>query len=56
MTLKLPRICDTDEKYDGWSEKYQKYLIAREYHPDSLKKYFDDVRNMSGSDAWTPKM
>ena len=38
ITLRLRRICDSAEKYDKLLEKYQKYLIASDYQPGSVKR------------------
>ena len=40
ITLRLRRICDTDEKFDIRSYKYQNYLIARDYKPTLVKRQF----------------
>ena len=51
IALRLGRICDSDEKFDIRSSKYQNYLIARDYNPSLVKKQFHSVRNISRSDA-----
>ena len=38
VALRLRRICDSDEKFEKHSEKYQNYLIARDYKPGKVKK------------------
>ena len=47
IALRLRRICDSDEKYDERSEEYQKYLIARDYQPGSVKRQFEEVKKLS---------
>ena len=47
ITLRLWRICDTDEKYNPCSSKYQNYLIGREYNSTLVKKQFEEVDKMS---------
>ena len=56
IPLRLRRICDSDEKYDKRSEEYQKYLIARDYQPGSVKRQFEEVKKLSRSEARRPKM
>ena len=51
IALRLRRICDSDEKYDERSEEYQKYLIARDYQPGSVKRQFEEVKKLSRSQA-----
>ena len=51
IALRLRRICDSDEKYDERSEEYQKYLIARDYQPGSVKRQFEEVKKLSRSEA-----
>ena len=51
IALRLRRIHDSDEKYDERSEVYQKYLIARDYYPGSVKKQFEEVKKLSTSEA-----
>ena len=38
VALRLRRICDSDEKFEGLSIQYQKYLVARDYKPSKVKK------------------
>ena len=52
IDLRLQRISNTDEKYQKRSVEYQKYLIARDYQLVCVKKQFDDVRNLSRSEAF----
>ena len=33
VSLRLKRICDSDEKFEKHSAEYQNYLIARDYKP-----------------------
>ena len=56
IALRLRRICDSDEKYDERSEEYQKYLIARDYQPGSVKRQFQEVKKLSRSEARRPKV
>ena len=56
IALKLRRICDNDEKHDERSEEYQKYLIARDYQPGSVKRQFEEVKKLSRSEARRPKV
>ena len=56
IALRLRRICDSDEKYDERSEEYQKYLIARDYQPGSVKRQFEEVKKLSRSEARRPKV
>ena len=56
IALRVRRICDTDEKFDQRSEEYQRYLIARDYNPNSVKKQFADVKNLSRSEARLSKI
>ena len=56
IALRLRRIRDSDEKYDEQSEKYQKYLIARDYQPGSVKKQFEEVKKLSTSEAQRPNV
>ena len=51
IALRLRRICDSDEKYDERPEEYQKYLIARDYRPGSVKRQFEEVKKLSRSEA-----
>ena len=50
------RICDSDEKYDERLEEYQKYLIARDYQPGSVKRQFEEVKKLNRSEARRPKV
>ena len=54
--LRLRRICDSDEKYGERSEEYQKYFIARDYQPGSVKRQFEEVKKLSRSEARRPKV
>ena len=56
IALRLRRICDSYEKYDERSEEYQKYLIARDYQPGSVKRQFEEVKKLSRSKARRPKV
>ena len=56
IALRLRRICDSDEKYDERSEEHQKYLIARDYQPGSVKRRFEEVKKLSRSEARRPKV
>ena len=49
----LRSIRNADEKCYKRAEEYQKYLTARYYQP--ARKQFDDVRNLSRSEARTTK-
>ena len=49
----LRNIRNADEKCDKRAEEYQKYITARYYQP--ARKQFDDVRNLSRSEARTTK-
>ena len=49
----LRSIRNADEKCDKRAEEYQKYLTARYYQP--TRKQFDDVRDLSRSEARTTK-
>ena len=51
ITLRLRRICDSDEKFDIRSDEYQNYLIARDYNISLAKKQFHSVRSVSRSEA-----
>ena len=55
VTLRLRRICDSDDKFDERSVQYQKYLAARDYKPSKVKKQVTDVRNVSKEEAGRPK-
>ena len=56
IALRLRRICDSDQKSDQRSEEYQKYLIARDYQPGSVKRQFEEVKKLSRSEARRPKV
>ena len=51
ITLRLRRICDTDEKFDIRSYKYQNCLIARDYKPTLVKRQFYAIKNISRREA-----
>ena len=51
IALRLRRICDSDEMHDERSEKYEKYLITRDYQPGSVKRQFEEVKKLSRSEA-----
>ena len=51
IALRLRRICDTDEKFDICSYKYQNYLIARDYKPSLVKRQFHAIKNISRREA-----
>ena len=51
-----PMMKSYDEKYDERSEEYQKYLIARDYQTESLKRQFEEVKKLSRSEARRPKV
>ena len=38
VVLRLRRTCDSDQKFEGLSVQYQKYLAARDYKPSKVKK------------------
>ena len=56
IALRLRRIWGSDKKYDERSEEYQKYLIARDYQPGSVKRQFEEVKKLSRSEARRPKV
>ena len=56
IALRLRRNCSSDEKYDERSEEYQKYLIARDYQPGSVKRQFKKVEKLSRSEARRPRV
>ena len=41
------RICYSDPKFENRGAEYEKYLIARDYEPDKVKKQFSDAREES---------
>ena len=45
VVLHLRRICDSDEKFEKHSAKYQNYLIAMDYKPGKVKKQFSELKN-----------
>ena len=51
ITLRLRRICDSDEKLDIRRDEYQNYLITRDYNVSLIKKQFYSVRNISRNEA-----
>ena len=51
ITLRLRRICNSDEKIDMRSDEYQNYLIARDHNIYLVKKQFHSVRSISRSEA-----
>ena len=56
IALRLRRICDSDERYDERSEEYQKYVIARDSQPGSVKRQFEEFKKLSRSEARRPKV
>ena len=56
IALRLRRICDSDEKYAERSEEYQKYVIARDSQPGSVKRQFEEFKKLSRSEARRPKV
>ena len=47
IALRLRRIFDSDEKYEKRSNKYQNYLLARNYSPSILAKEFQKTPQQS---------
>ena len=56
IALRLRKTCDSDENYEERSEEYQKYLIATDYQPGSIKTQFEEVKKLSRSEAQRPKV
>ena len=56
VALRKRRICDTDSKFKIRSDKYQEYLIAREYKPHKVSKQFSDVAKFSREIARQPRV
>ena len=56
IALRLRSICESDRKYDYWSEEYQKYLIPRDYQPGSVKRQFKEVKKLRRSEAGRPNV
>ena len=46
ITLRLRRICSTDEEYSNRSKEYRAYLISRGHNLKNVEKSFNDVLNM----------
>ena len=51
ITLRLRRICDTDEKFNSRSTEYNNYCIARDYKPSIVNKHFVHVSILSVQQA-----
>ena len=51
-----PMMKSYDEKYEERSEEYRKYLIARDYQTESLKRQSEEVKKLSRSEAGGPKL
>ena len=49
--LRLRSICDTDEKFNSRPIKYKNYLIAIDYKPSIVNKYFSHVSTLSRQQA-----
>ena len=47
VSLRLRRICSTDEEFSNKSKEYKAYLLDREHKPKDVEKSFNDVLNMS---------
>ena len=55
ITQRLRCICNSDEKYEKRSNKYQNYLIARNYFPSLVAKQFQKVSQISRDNARKPR-
>ena len=51
VTLRLRRICHTDEKFNSRSIEYKNYFIARDYKPSIVNKHFAHVSTLSRQEA-----
>ena len=47
ITLRLRRICYSDEKCSAHTTEYKNYLIARDYKPSLVDKQSDKVSKIS---------
>ena len=46
VSLRLRRICSTDEEFNERSKEYKAYLVARDHNPASVLKEFDRTANL----------
>ena len=51
IALRLRRICDTDDKFESRANEYKKYLIARDCKPSLLNKKFQEVFEITRTEA-----
>ena len=51
IALRLKRICDSDEKFIVRSNEYKNYLIARDYKPKVVEKYFSEISKLTRAEA-----
>ena len=51
VSLRLRRICSTDEEFNEMSKEYKVYLAARGHSPSSVLKEFDRTANLTRTQA-----
>ena len=51
IALRLKRICDSDEKFTVRSNEHKNYLIARDYKPKVVEKYFSEISKLTRAEA-----
>ena len=51
VSLRLRRICSTDEKFNERSKEYKAYSVARDHNPASALKEFGRTANLTRTQA-----
>ena len=51
VSLRLRKICSTNEEFNERSKEYKAYLVARGPNPTSLLKEFDRTTNLTSTQA-----
>ena len=51
VSLRLRRICSTDEEFNERSKEYKAYSVARGHNPASVLKEFDRTANLTRTQA-----
>ena len=51
VSLRLRRICSTDEEFNERSKEYKAYLVARGHNSASVLKEFDRTANLTRTQA-----
>ena len=51
VSLRLRRICSTDEEFNERSKEYKAYLVARGHNPTSVLKEFDRTAELTRTQA-----